>query len=188
MGLRRARRGGALNTAMTSLKSSLLLAAALGLALGLTACGKKAKPAPSPAANARAVTLAVVESRAIEGGLIASGVLVPREDTAILPDVTGYRVARVLTDEGEWVKAGQPLATMDDSLLKAQVDQQVALGEDRHQHALEEVVLPDHHALDLEEQALHQLCVAHAVPFSFKRGERPAPRPRIPWWSRSRCR
>lgn len=132
MGLRRARRGGALNTAMTSLKSSLLLAAALGLALGLAGCGKKAKPAPAPTANARAVTLAVVESRAIEGGLIASGVLVPREDTAILPDVTGYRVARVLTDEGQWVKAGQPLATMDDSLLRAQVEQQVALAAQQH--------------------------------------------------------
>ncbi|HEX7761956.1 MAG TPA: efflux RND transporter periplasmic adaptor subunit [Caulobacteraceae bacterium] len=112
---------------MPSLKSSSLVAAGLALALGLASCGPKAKPVVNPQANARSVTLAVVENRAIEGGLIASGVLVPREDTAILPDVTGYRVARVLSDEGEWVRAGQPLAAMDDSLLRAQVDQQVAL-------------------------------------------------------------
>ncbi len=112
---------------MPSLKTSLIVVASLGLALGLTSCSRKAKPVVNPQATARSVTLAVVENRAIEGGLIASGVLVPREDTAILPDVTGYRVARVLTDEGEWVRAGQPLAVMDDSLLRSQVEQQVAL-------------------------------------------------------------
>ncbi len=127
MGLCRTRRGGALITAMPSLNSRIFVALCLGLALAGSGCGRKAKPVVSPTANARAVTLAVVENRAIEGGLTASGVLVPREDTAILPDVTGYRVARVLTDEGEWVRAGQPLAQMDDSLLRAQVDQQVAL-------------------------------------------------------------
>jgi HlyD family secretion protein len=127
MGLCRARRGGALNTIMPSLKSCLFVAASAGFALGLASCGPKAKPVVNPQATARSVTLAVVENRAIEGGLIASGVLVPREDTAIFPDVTGYRVARVLTDEGEWVKAGQPLASMDDSLLHAQVEQQIAL-------------------------------------------------------------
>src|SRR5262249_39364819 len=35
-------------------------------------------------------------------------------------------------------------------------DQQVALGEDRHQHALEKMVLPDDHLLHLVEDALHQ--------------------------------
>jgi HlyD family secretion protein len=99
-------------------------------AMALAACGKKpAPPSPDVAAksHAKTVTVVPVELRAIEGGLIASGQLVPREDTAVVPDVTGYRVARVLTDEGQWVSAGQPLATMDDSLLHAQVEQQVAL-------------------------------------------------------------
>lgn len=134
MGLRRTKRqGGALNTAMPSLKSTrplksaLLLAAAAGLALSVSACGKKAAPVVNPAATARTVSLATVETRPIEGGLTASGVLLPREDTAIQPDVTGYRVAKVLVDEGDWVKAGQPMATMDDSLLRAQVEQQIAL-------------------------------------------------------------
>ncbi len=112
---------------MPSLKSFLLAAAAVGLALSVSACGKKAAPVVNPAATARTVSLAAIETRPIEGGLTASGVLIPREDTAIQPDVTGYRVSKVLVDEGDWVKAGQPMATLDDSLLKAQVEQQVAL-------------------------------------------------------------
>ena len=58
---------------------------------------------------------------------MASGSLIPREDIAIFPQLTGYRVAKVLVDEGAWVKAGQPLAQIDDSLLRAQLDQQTAL-------------------------------------------------------------
>ena len=37
------------------------------------------------------------------------------------------------------------------------LDQHVALRQDRHQHALEKVILADHHALDLVEHPLHQL-------------------------------
>ena len=107
------------------------LIALTGLAIALSACGKKPAPPPSPdsaaKSHAKTVTVVPVELRAIEGGLIASGQLAPREDTAVIPDVTGYRVAKVLVDEGQWVGAGQPLATMDDSLLHAQVEQQVAL-------------------------------------------------------------
>jgi HlyD family secretion protein len=69
----------------------------------------------------------VVAERTLEGGLIASGTLVPREDTAVFSDIQGYRVARVLADEGQWVSSGQPLALLDDSLLRAQIDQQTAL-------------------------------------------------------------
>jgi HlyD family secretion protein len=121
---------------MPRLRSSLFVVLAACAALG--AC-KKPGPAGPPSkaalaaadANARShahtVTIAAVELRPIEGGLVASGQLLPREDTAVLADVTGYRVARVLADEGQWVSAGQPLAIMDDSLLHAQVQQQVAL-------------------------------------------------------------
>ena len=105
------------------------IAAALCLALG--ACGKH-KPASTDTsaatkAEARAVAVTRVELRAIAGGVSASGVLLPREDVAVSPDLAGYRVVKVLVDEGSWVKAGQPLVELDTSLLKAQVDQQVAL-------------------------------------------------------------
>jgi HlyD family secretion protein len=93
--------------------------------LALVACQKKV--AESARVQARSVTVVTVQPREIQGGLVASGVLIPREDTAIFPQINGYRVVQVLADEGATVKAGQPLAVMDDTLLRSQVLQQEAL-------------------------------------------------------------
>jgi HlyD family secretion protein len=38
-------------------------------------------------------------------------------------ELAGYRVAAVLADEGDWVKQGQALARLDDTLLQAQIAQ-----------------------------------------------------------------
>jgi HlyD family secretion protein len=100
-------------------------AVALAAVLALAGCQKKA--GETPRAQARTVTVVTVQARPIEGGLTASGALLPREDTAVFPQITGYRVIKVLADEGTWVKAGQPLAQLDDTLLRAQRAQQEAL-------------------------------------------------------------
>jgi HlyD family secretion protein len=68
-----------------------------------------------------------IEMKPIAGGIVTSGVLLPRNQVEISPDLSGYRVAKLDVDEGDWVKAGQPLIEMDASILKAQLDQQVAL-------------------------------------------------------------
>ncbi len=107
--------------------SHLSLALILALAASPALVGCQKKVAETTAAQARAVSVVTVEPREIEGGLAASGNLVPREDTAIFSQLTGYRVAQVLVDEGTWVKAGQPLAKLDDTLLRAQLAQQTAL-------------------------------------------------------------
>ena len=99
--------------------------AAAALALVLAACSK---PTPPPADQAaRTVSVVRVELKPIAGGIVTSGVLAPRNQVEISPDLTGYRVAKLDVDEGDWVKAGQPLIEMDASILKAQLDQQVAL-------------------------------------------------------------
>ncbi|MFI4933434.1 MAG: efflux RND transporter periplasmic adaptor subunit [Caulobacterales bacterium] len=98
---------------------------AVALALGLTACQK-----PTPVdlqAQARAVSVVRVAQRPIAGGLTASGTLIPRNDVAVSADLAGYRVSRVLVEEGAWVRAGQPLAEMDASILRSQLDQQLSL-------------------------------------------------------------
>ncbi len=106
--------------------SSVRIALVLGLAAaGLAACEKKVAEAPPQ--QTRAVSVVTVEPREIQGGLVASGALIPREDTAIFPQLNGYRVTEVLVDEGATVRAGQPLARMDDTLLRAQLAQQEAL-------------------------------------------------------------
>jgi len=44
----------------------------------------------------------------------------------VSPDLAGYRVAKLYVEEGDWVRAGEPLALMDSSILQAQLDQQLA--------------------------------------------------------------
>jgi HlyD family secretion protein len=100
------------------------IGAALAAALVLAGCHK---PEPRTESHpARAVTVAVVEPRAIVGALAASGDLSPRTEAAVLPEVTGYRVAEVLVDVGQYVKRGQVLARLDPALLQSQVAQQQA--------------------------------------------------------------
>lgn len=111
---------------MTRSRLPMALAALALVAVGVLA-GCEKKVAETARDQARSVTVVSVEPREIQGGLVASGSLVPREDTAIFPQITGYRVAEVLVDEGSTVKAGQPLARLDDTLLRAQLDQQIAL-------------------------------------------------------------
>lgn len=109
-------------------RSKLLLTVTVAIAvLGLAACGKKEAPKKDPAAQARAVRVVRVEARPITGALTASGSLIPREEAAVAPEVTGYRVARVLVEEGAYVRAGQTLAQLDGALINAQVAQQKAL-------------------------------------------------------------
>ena len=64
--------------------------------------------------------------RPLAEGLTASGLLVSREEAGVASELSGYRVAQVLVDEGAWVTAGQPLARLDDTLLRAQIAQQRA--------------------------------------------------------------
>lgn len=111
--------------ALATRKSIRIAAVGLAAALALASCAQKA--AESAKEQARSVSVVTVASREIQGGLAASGALVPREDVAIFPQITGYRVAKVLVDVGSWVKAGQPLVQLDDVLLRAQLTQQEAL-------------------------------------------------------------
>lgn len=104
----------------------VISAAMLIAAVGLTACGgKEAAPRAAPA-QGRAVSLGRVEVRPLGGALVASGQLVSREEAVVGSELSGYRVAHLFADEGDWVQAGQPLAQMDATLLKAQLDQQAA--------------------------------------------------------------
>jgi HlyD family secretion protein len=105
------------------------------MAVGLAACAAKAPP---PAAQAaRAVSVVRVALRPIAGGIVTSGILIPRNQVAINPDLAGYRVSKLYVDEGDWVKAGQPLAEMDSSILRAQLDQQMALAVQQKANAAE---------------------------------------------------
>lgn len=109
----------------------VLLGLAAALALG--ACEKPA-PKQTEAQQARSVSVVTIASRPITGALTASGQLRPREEAAVMPEVTGYRVARVMADVGDYVRRGQTLVQLDGALLEAQVAQaraQAALAQDQ---------------------------------------------------------
>ena len=100
----------------------LPLVAALALAGGLSGCAKhKAKTTAEQ--NARAVRVVTLNVHPITGALAASGDLMPREEAAVLPEVGGYRVSRVLVDVGDTVKKGQTLVELDPALIQAQLAQ-----------------------------------------------------------------
>jgi HlyD family secretion protein len=118
---------------MTSVRAAIRWAvagaatASMIAALGLGGCAKKPAPVVDDRANARSVRTGQVEMRALAGGLSSSGVLVSREEAAVNSELSGYRVAKVFVEADATVAAGQPLALLDDTLLKAQIAQQAAL-------------------------------------------------------------
>jgi HlyD family secretion protein len=101
------------------------LAVAMIAAAGLAACH------PAPQANTealpRAVRVARVQSQALASALTVSGLLTPREEAAVTSELGGYRVSKVFVDQGDWVKQGQVLAQLDDTLLRSQIAQQSAM-------------------------------------------------------------
>ncbi|EJU13431.1 HlyD family secretion protein [Sphingomonas sp. LH128] len=110
-----------MNNANDRLLSLAGVGAVLGGALLLAGChGKPDEVAEMPP---QTVTTALVAMRELKGGQSASGRLLPQEEMAVAPDLSGFRVARVLVEEGAAVRAGQPLALLDDSLLQSQVRQ-----------------------------------------------------------------
>ena len=108
----------------------------LAAALSLAAC-KKPPEKQSEADQARAVRVIRIEQRPIVGALSASGDLTPREEAAVLPEVSGYRVARVLADVGDHVRAGQTLVQLDSTLIQAQIAQAQALAAQAEAQALQ---------------------------------------------------
>ena len=108
----------------------LLATALVSAAVGLSACGGKTAQDDKKNAGvepARAVSVTRVQTRALGGGFKASGQLIPREEAAVGSELSGYRVGRVFVEEGAWVRAGQPLAQLDNTLLRAQIAQQAAV-------------------------------------------------------------
>jgi len=105
------------------------LLAGAGAVIALVSCGQKPAPASEltaaekPTGQSQAMRVTTVAQRDLSEDVRATGRLVVREEVAVGTELTGYRVADVLVDEGDVVKKGQPLARLDDTLLRAQITQ-----------------------------------------------------------------
>lgn len=110
---------------MKSMRLHLILCVTM---VGLSACSKpKPKAAGKSADPTVAVSVATVQARPMATGLSAPGLLVPREEAAVSTQLAGYRVAQVFVDQNDMVRAGQPVAKLDDTLLRSQLAQQQAV-------------------------------------------------------------
>lgn len=94
------------------------------LAAALPGCS--ATPPTKAAIAPRAVYVAPVRLQAVAGGLAVSGRLVAREEAAVASQLSGFQVARVLVDQGDLVRRGEPMALLDATLLRADLAQQRA--------------------------------------------------------------
>ena len=72
------------------------------------------------------VSAIVVNYKVLDREINFSGPVVGREEVPVYGDTIQGRIVQVLADDGQSVKAGQPLATLDSALLKTQKIQQEA--------------------------------------------------------------
>ncbi|TGQ54106.1 efflux RND transporter periplasmic adaptor subunit [Mesorhizobium sp. M1C.F.Ca.ET.193.01.1.1] len=107
----------------------LALLVAVAAVAALKAYGR-ATPEPAAQAPARAATLTVsvetVGSRAVTSSVSATGTISAWQEATIGAEESSLRLTAVLVKEGDHVKAGDVVARLDDSLLKAQLAEQKA--------------------------------------------------------------
>lgn len=101
-----------------------LPATVLGVAL-LVACGDAA-PREEAAKSAMTITTAAVKAKPMARAITVMGTVVAWEEMPVGAEVGGLAITEVLVDEGDEVKRGQVLARLNDSVLRAQLAQQVA--------------------------------------------------------------
>lgn len=102
------------------MKKAFILATAALLSACSNEGGTQAIGAADPPAI---VTVTPVALRAVSRAITISGVLIAREEAAVGSELSGYRVLRVLAEEGDYVRRGQALAILDPALLNEQVAQ-----------------------------------------------------------------
>lgn len=104
---------------------SLLLVAALA-GPGLAACSKKKDVAPDKPRASLTVTAVAAHTGTLDRTVEASGTIAAWQDVSVGAETGGLTVVRLLVDEGDYVRQGQLLLQMNDSLLAAQMRQRQA--------------------------------------------------------------
>ena len=106
-----------------------VLAAGLAMLSVLAACGGGSEDASAKADETRGrqtVTAATVRLVNLPRVLTASGSVSPWEEVPVGAETGGLVATAVYVDEGAYVRQGQPLVQLNDSVLRAQVRQQEA--------------------------------------------------------------
>ena len=103
-------------------RASLILAASVLAALTFSGCGEEpaASQAAPPAGPPPEVSVVTVEPTAVEIDELLPGRVVPRRSAEVRPQVGGILRER-LFEEGDVVRAGQPLYRIDSSMFRAEL-------------------------------------------------------------------
>lgn len=111
----------------------ILLGIAMGLALAFVGSrivppgqanpDSTSPPAAKTQAPAQSVTVAEVKLVPVSRTLDATGTVTAFEMLPVMSQATGLQIKNVLVEEGDFVKAGQTLVRLDDSVLQAQLAQ-----------------------------------------------------------------
>ncbi|MDO9223240.1 MAG: efflux RND transporter periplasmic adaptor subunit [Caulobacter sp.] len=104
---------------------TVLMAAAVA-GLGLAGCTKGKAPAPGPPRASLTITVAPARIGTLNLTVEASGTIAAWQDISVGAETGGLTVVRLLADEGDYVRQGQLLLRMNDSLLVAQKRQREA--------------------------------------------------------------
>ncbi len=92
------------------------------------ATAKETAPEVNPAMT---VTTAPVETTRITRKIAVTGTVAAKDLIAALPQTNGLQVKQILVNQGDYVKQGQILAVLDDSILQTQISQAKAEMESR---------------------------------------------------------
>ena len=83
----------------------------------------QAQPTQARQAPSMSVIVAPVDSTLIARRLNVTGTVAAQDLIAVLPQTTGLQIRQILVDEGDFVKAGQVMAVLDNSVLQAEIGQ-----------------------------------------------------------------
>ncbi|MEC4813779.1 MAG: efflux RND transporter periplasmic adaptor subunit [Scytonema sp. PMC 1069.18] len=82
-----------------------------------------ANKSAQPSEPTMTVTVALAETTRVPRTLYTTGTVAARDLTPVLPQVNGLQIRKILVNEGDFVKAGQVMAVLDDSILQEQIRQ-----------------------------------------------------------------
>lgn len=74
-----------------------------------------------PVSSAQAVSVITVQAQSFSPRIALNGEARPVRDIQVAAPATGVRILEILVDEGDTVRAGQPMARLDTSLAQAQI-------------------------------------------------------------------
>ncbi|PIG93597.1 efflux RND transporter periplasmic adaptor subunit [Gloeocapsopsis sp. IPPAS B-1203] len=109
----------------------LIVGTGLGVAIAFGGMRFFSRPTTAPNQSAQqteappsmSVTVEPVRSTQVARSLNVTGTVAARDLIAVLPQTNGLQIRQILVREGESVREGQAMATLDDAVIRAQIDQ-----------------------------------------------------------------